>query len=177
MVMPGTAERWTAAEVRALPDDGNRYELIDGELLVTPAPRGIHQTVLAALFRRLDRVHPGRVFWSPAEISLGEDEILQPDLFVCRTAGSAPLIDWSDITALLLVIEVLSPSTARYDREVKRRRYQRARVPEYWIVDTVARRIEGWRPEDVEPEILADMIRWEGVEIDLREMFVEVWGR
>lgn len=177
MVMPGTTERWTAAEVRALPDDGNRYELIDGELLVTPAPRGVHQAVLAALFRRLDRARPGRVFWSPADISLGEEEILQPDLFVCRTAGSAPLIDWSDITGLLLVIEVLSPSTARYDREVKRRRYQRAGLPEYWIVDTVARRIERWRPEDAEAEMLADTIRWEGVDIDLHEVFTEIWGR
>ena len=178
MVMPGTAERWTAAEVRALPDDGNRYELIDGELLVTPAPRGVHQIALAALFRRLDRAGgPGKVVWSPADISLGEDEILQPDLFVCLTAGSGPLIEWTDITGLLLVIEVLSPSTARYDREVKRRRYQRAGVPEYWVVDTAARRIERWRPEDAHPEVLADRIRWEGVDIDLHELFTEIWGR
>ncbi len=158
------ARRWSRKAVLALPDDGNRYELIDGELVVTPAPRGAHQVMVRELFRLLDgcaRAIGGvEVLWSPADISLGEDEILQPDLFVYRTAAGKPLREWHDIEALLLVVEVLSPATARYDRQLKRRRYQRAKVPEYWIVDLDARLIERWRPDDDRPEVLADRITW-----------------
>jgi len=184
--MPSAAHRWTADEVRALPDDGNRYELISGELVVTPSPRGIHQVAVAELLWRirtwLERTGAGRVLASPADISLGEDEVLQPDLFVYRTAGDKHLRDWNDIAALLLVIEVLSPSSARYDRQPKRRRYQRARVPEYWIVDLDARLVERWRPDDERPEILEDRLTWQPVpgagalEVDLSALFAEMWG-
>jgi Uma2 family endonuclease len=186
MGMPHTAERWTAEMVRALPDDGNRYELISGELVVTPAPGGLHQAAIRALVRLLDpwlaAGGAAELLWSPADISLGEDELLQPDLFVYRTATRRPIREWSDISELLLVIEVLSPSTARFDRTLKRRRYQRAGVPEYWIVDLDARLIERWRPADSRPEILAERISWrpdagrDVLEIDLTELFVSIHG-
>lgn len=186
MGMPAAANRWTADEVRALPDDGNRYELISGELVVTPSPRGIHQVAVFELSLRirawLELTGAGQVLASPADISLGEDEVLQPDLFVYRTASGKHLRDWSDITALVLVIEVLSPSSARYDRQLKRRRYQRARIPEYWIVDLDSRLVECWRPDDERPEILEDRLAWEpttGVqplELDLKALFAELWG-
>jgi Uma2 family endonuclease len=172
--------------VRALPDDGNRYELISGQLVVTPSPRGIHQVAVSEFSWRirswLERTGAGRILASPADISLGEDEVLQPDLFIYRTATGKHLRDWSDITALVLVIEVLSSSSARYDRQVKRRRYQRARVPEYWIVDLDARLIERWRPDDERPEIIGERLTWEAVpgagalELDLRALFAEIWG-
>jgi Uma2 family endonuclease len=150
--------------VLALPDDGHRYELIDGELVVTPAPRGRHQVVLRELFTSLHaalgQTKGIELLWSPADISLGEEEILQPDLFVCRTRNHIPLVDWSDVEALLLVIEVLSPSTAQYDRGLKRLRYQRAGVPEYWVVDTEARAIERWRPGDTEPDVVTGTLRF-----------------
>ncbi len=86
MGMPQTDTHWTADMVRALPDDGKRYELVSGELVVTPAPAPLHQKILAALFERLDlyvqQTGAGRVLWSPADLAFGEDEILQPDLFV-----------------------------------------------------------------------------------------------
>ncbi len=186
MGMPATGHRWTADEVRALPDDGNRYELISGQLVVTPSPRGIHQVAVSEFSWRirswLERTGAGRILASPADISLGEDEVLQPDLFIYRTATGKHLRDWSDITALVLVIEVLSSSSARYDRQVKRRRYQRARVPEYWIVDLDARLIERWRPDDERPEIIGERLTWEAVpgagalELDLRALFAEIWG-
>ena len=183
MGMPNTAERWTAERVRALPEDGQRYELIAGQLIVTPAPMGVHQVAVFALERLLDgelarsALH---VLHSPADLSLGEDEVLQPDLFVYRTASGRHLLEWSDITALELVIEVLSPSTARFDRQLKRRRYQRAGVPEYWIVDLDARVIERWRPGDERPEVLADRLRWSpggglSLEIDVEEFFGRLW--
>jgi Uma2 family endonuclease len=85
MGMPQAAQRWTPAMVRALPDDGNRYEVVAGELLVTPAPSFDHQQTVAR----------------------------QPDVFVApRLQGRRPK-HWSDITRLLLAVEVLSPSTAR----------------------------------------------------------------
>ncbi len=186
MGMPRTADRWTAERVRALPDDGNRHELVSGELVMTPSPRGVHQVAIAAMIKRLTpwlgATGIGHVLMSPADISLGEDEILQPDLFVYATATGRVLRDWSDISALLLVVEVTSPSTARYDRTLKRLRYQRARVPEYWIVDLDARLIERWRPDDARPEILAERMTWQpvegepGLEIELVRMFAEIHG-
>ena len=186
MRMPHTADRWTADQVRALPDDGNRYELISGEMLVTPSPRGLHQVgviKLALLLAAwLHETGVCELLWSPADLALGEDEVLQPDLFVYRTASGRPLRDWSDITELRLVIEVLSPATARYDRQLKRRRYQRAGVPEYWIVDLDARLIERWRPGDERPEVATERLAWEpvtgrgAVDLDVARYFAEVWG-
>jgi Uma2 family endonuclease len=82
----------------------------------------------------------------------------------------------------VLVIEVLSPATARYDRQLKRRRYQRARVPEYWIVDVDSRLIERWRPNDERPEMLEERLTWKpapgdaSLDLDLTQLFAELWG-
>ena len=179
------ARRWTREAVHALPDDGNRYELINGELVVTPAPRGLHQAALMALYNELrpfvESLNLGRVLVSPADITLGEDEILQPDLFVFRTVAGKHFRDWTDIASLLLVVEVLSPSTAHYDRYLKRLRYQRAEVPEYWIVDLDGRVVERWRPGDTRPEVLAAELRWEPKAdtrfvLNLPAYFKQVWG-
>lgn len=187
MGMPHAADYWTAKRVRALPDDGNRYELIAGELLVTPAPRGVHQEAIVALLTRLEpwlrETRIGRVLVSPADLSLGDDEVLQPDLFVYRTASGARLRDWSDIVELRLVVEVVSASTARYDRQMKRWRYQRAGVAEYWIVDPDARLIERWRPHDERPEVVTGRLVWTAgadhtpFELDVAEFFADVWGK
>ena len=175
------ARHWTRDAVLALPDDGQRYELVSGTLVVTPAPRGLHQRAVAELFLRLQEWlgrHPvAHVLFSPADITLGEDEILQPDLFVYRTASGAPLRDWTDITELLLVIEVTSPGSARYDRELKRRRFQRAGIAEYWVVDLEGRMVERWRPGDEAPETITDELLWQpapggpGMVLDLETLF------
>jgi len=184
MGMAQASTTWTGERVRALPDEGLRYELVDGELLVTPSPGWTHQTAVAALFRRLDGYVGssalGWVRFAPADISLGEDEVLQPDLFVIPAALNPR--SWQEVRALLLVIEVLSPGTARYDRLIKRRRYQRAPVPEYWIVDLDARLVERWKPDDTRPEILTETLEWtpapglKPLEIELPVFFAEVWG-
>lgn len=186
MGMPQPADRWTAELVRSLPEDGQRYELISGILVVTPAPRWTHQRVVAALHLRLHEwleAHPElEVVFSPADIALGEDEILQPDLFVVRNRPGQPAREWSDVRELALVIEVLSPSTAHYDHHLKRKRYQRAGVPEYWIVDGDARQIERWRPGDDTPEVLTDRITWQPSEhgpmhqLELARFFRELAG-
>ena len=102
---------YTADMVRALPDDGNRYEVVHGELLVTPAPRLWHQELsarlLAALRAYSDRERVGVVLASPADISWGRHILVQPDVFVVPVE-EARLQDWSKIRQLLLAAEVLS---------------------------------------------------------------------
>lgn len=186
MAMPHASQAWTAERVRARPDDGNRYELIDGDLVVTPAPRYVHQVAILELIRLLDpwlrTSGAARLLMSPADIALGEDALLQPDLFVYATSSDKPLRDWSDIASLLLVVDVLSPSTARRDRQLKRRRYQRAGVPEYWVVDLDARLIERWRPAEQRSQVLDDRLAWSlhpdgnTLDIDVATFFADVYG-
>jgi Uma2 family endonuclease len=186
MGMPNLARRWTREEVLALPDDGNRYELIDCELLVTPSPRALHQRAVWALY---DRVHPyvranrlGRTGLAPSDLDLESGQSVQPDLFVVPLRDGREPIEWSEFGIPLLIAEVLSPSTALSDRTTKRRRYQRSRVGEYWIVDIDARVIERWRPDDGRPEILSEQLEWlpdstmPPLVVDLAEYFREVWA-
>jgi Uma2 family endonuclease len=184
--MPEQATRWTAAMVRALPDDGHRYEVVDGELLVTPAPTWSHQRVVGALFLELAPYCREQgvieVLSSPADIELDAHGLVQPDLFVYGLVDGELPDRWNSGAPLFLAIEVLSPSTARADRTIKRRRFQRARIPEYWIVDPDARVIERWRPDDERPEILAERITWqpegtaEPLTIELPPLFDRIHG-
>ena len=185
MGMPHTAERWTADMVRALPDDGKRYEVVDGELLVTPAPSASHQRAVGAIFVRLSTYLQGsvlgEVMMSPADISFRDDRLVQPDVFVTPLGpGGRRIGQWSEIRGLLLAVEVLSPSTARADRQVKRRLYQEERVGEYWIVDLDARVVERWQADDDRPQIVAATLTWRPdpsaapFELDLPRFFGEV---
>lgn len=179
MAMP-LSPYYTADMVRLLPDDGQRYEVVAGELLVTPAPRLRHQHLVGrlslALGNYLLREPAGVLLSSPADISWAPDVLVQPDLFVAPFA-EARTLDWAAIQHLLLVIEVLSPSTARADRFVKRRRYQEAGVPLYWIVDADAEQVEVWTPTDHFPRIERAALEWSPVEagtpfrLELAELF------
>jgi Uma2 family endonuclease len=171
---------WTAEMVRQLPDDGKRYEVVYGELLVTPAPRFDHQLLVSRLFAALSgylaRGSVGLVLTSPADISWGRDVLVQPDLFVVPF-DEARTRQWSRIRSLLLVAEVLSRSTARADRFAKRRRYQEAGVPVYWVVDGDERRVEVWTPEAELPVIETARLTWrpggaaEAFTLELAELF------
>ena len=170
--------------VRALPADGNRYEVIGGELFVTPAPNFRHQDAVLKLLLRLvpfvETQRLGYALMAPADIEFDEEDMVQPDAFVGPLVAGRLPTKWSEIKSLLLAIEVLSPSTARADRTVKRRLYQRAAVPEYWIVDVEARLVERWRRADERPEILTEMLTWhpagasEPLVIDLPAMFLKI---
>jgi Uma2 family endonuclease len=155
---------WTADMVRALPDDGNRYEVVNGELLVTPAPRPWHEILVVRLISAIDvylRAAPvGIVFGSRADISWGDDVLVQPDVFVVPR-GQARTLNWAQFKDVLLVAEVLSPSSERSDRFVKRRRYQEAGVSWYWIVDGDARQVEVWTPETRFPSIERELLVWQ----------------
>lgn len=154
----------TADMVRALPDDGNRYETVHGELLVTPAPRADHQYVVTRLVTRLDnyltRYPVGQVLPSPADISWAPDVLIQPDIFVVAIE-EARTFDWLQMKTLLLAIEVLSPSTRRYDRFTKRRVYQEFGVAWYWMVDIEERAVEVWTPEASLPTIERERVVWQ----------------
>lgn len=123
---------FTAEMVRTMPDDGNRYEVVYGELLVTPSPRPWHQVVVHRLSVAIElylRAEPvGIVLSAPADISWGPDVLVQPDVFVVQPE-EARTLTWSRMRTLLLVAEVLSPSTSRGDRFLKRLRYRDAGVP------------------------------------------------
>lgn len=155
---------YTAEMVRALPDDGNRYEVVFGELLVTPSPRALHQLVARRLTVALDgylRAHRvGEVLMAPADISWAEDVLVQPDVFVVQIE-EARTLDWTRMQHLVLAIEVLSPSSARADRFTKRRLYQQVGVPLYWIVDPENKVIEGWTPEARFPALERERVTWQ----------------
>jgi Uma2 family endonuclease len=184
--MATATRRWTREEVLALQDaarPGVRYELIDGALLVSPSPTSPHQLVVNAFNVRLYlycRQHGiGEVLTSPADISLDGGSSMQPDVFVVPAGIRFRWEGWESVTRLLLALSVLSPSTARGDKTVKRTFLQRMRVPEYWIVDHHARLVERWRPEDERPEMLTKTLTWQPVPtieplvINLPELFSE----
>jgi Uma2 family endonuclease len=154
---------YTADMVRALPEDGNRYEVVHGELLVTPAPRPWHEIVQGRLYFALAtylREQPvGQLFGSRSDISWSPDTLVSPDLFVAPLE-EARTLDWARIRTLLLVAEVLSPSSSRFDRFVKRRRYQEAGVPVYWVVDAEERQVEIWTPADAFPAFERARLVW-----------------
>ena len=150
MSMP-LASYFTADAVRALPDDGKRYETVHGELLVTPAPGGMHQFIVTRLsdvlspYLRANGLE--QLLTSPADISFDDHTLVQPDLFVADVAAFKRSGNWADVRTLYLVIEIVSPSSARSDRFTKRRLYQEQRIPEYWVVDIDQQQVEVWTPD------------------------------
>lgn len=186
MPMAQASGNWTADMVRALPEDGNRYEVVAGELLVTPAPSWRHGDAVVescVLLRRYCREHGvGHVKIAPQDVEFDERNMVEPDLFVVPLVDGLKPLDWAAVRQLLLAVEVLSPGTARHDRFTKRALYQARGVPEYWIVDPNTRMVERWRPGDERPELLADTLEWQPdaarplLSIDLPRYFAEVLG-
>ena len=188
MAMPAVNRRWTAREVRQLISESPlatpRYELVDGELLVTPSPSWPHQRavtlLLAALHKYLRRQHVGEASTSPFDVELAPESIVQPDVFVVPMHEARRLLAEAPARELLLAAEVLSPSSGRHDRVTKRGHYQR-HVPDYWIVDLDARLVERWRAGDERPEILTQLLEWQPVgatepfRLDLARYFAEVF--
>jgi Uma2 family endonuclease len=189
MSMPASARRWTIDEVRAMQDEERawpRYELIDGELLVTPAPRRLHQRAVGELYLLL---HPyvqqqriGVTELSPADIQLEPGTIVQPDVFVSPLLEGRPPLHWPETTALVLAAEVISPANARADRVTKRWFYTRVEVAEYWVIDLDARIIERNLGADPRPEIVDRVLEWnppgasEPLNIDVSQYFARVFA-
>ncbi|MEP6491411.1 MAG: Uma2 family endonuclease [bacterium] len=182
--MPSLRRRWTAGDLEELPDDGMRYEIIDGELFVTPAPSFRHQEAVGRLYAllapylRSERV--GHAFIAPADVVFSNTRLVQPDVFVVPLIGGRRPERFIDVGRLLLAVEVLSPSTARADRVAKRVLFRDEGVAGYWIIDLDSRTVERSTPADERVDVLADQLSWrlEGAAsplvIDLPQYFADV---
>jgi len=141
--------RATYEDYRHFPDDGKRYEILDGEIYMTPAPSPRHQYTSKRLQRVLEQYFEGPrgclVFNAPIDVILAPDDVVQPDLVVVR---EGPQISSRGIEgAPVLLVEILSPSRPEYDRMAKARRYAARGVLHFWIVDPDARMVECYRLE------------------------------
>jgi len=185
-LVPDTSRRdWTAAEVDALPDDGNRYEVIDGSLVVTPSPSDRHQDAVGELYVRIKpyadalRMH---AFMAPTQVRFSDRRVVQPDLLVLPPRDGRQVSGFGDVGRLALAVEVLSPSTMRVDRYVKRRLFAAEGVPDYWIVDPASRVVERWGPWVEEPDVVLETLTWHPepsvapLVIDLRGYFRAVFN-
>ena len=137
----------TRADLDAMPDDGHRYELIDGVLVVSPSPSGRHQDAVLELAVRLRSASPDGlwVMIAPFDVALGEDTVMIPDVLVARTSD---LTDRDLPLPPVLAVEVLSPSTRRFDLMTKRSRFVSAGTPSYWAVDPVEPSLTAWELDE-----------------------------
>ena len=189
MAMPAALRRWTAREVRQLIADSPlatpRYELVDGELLVTPSPNEPHQRAVNLLWFALEeylrRNSVGQAYTSPFDVELEPNTIVQPDVFVLPMLEVERVRREMPARELLVAAEVLSASSSRGDRVAKRTLYGR-RVPEYWIVDLDARIVERWHLHAEQPDVLIRTLEWhatgatEPLRVNLPEYFAGVFG-
>ena len=137
MHMATKIKRWTLEEVDSLPDDGNKYELVRGELFVTPPPTDDHETIAARLTRILDPFIAANglgMLYHPRAVMQFEGSQVEPDLMV-RQPQASRKATWKDAPTPILIVEIASPYTRRRDRVQKRSLYVDAGVEEYWLVD------------------------------------------
>lgn len=150
-VVTATSKSWgramTVAELDALPDDGRRHELLDGTLVVTPAPAVRHQVVSEALLAVMRPLVPGglRLLHAPLDVRVDDHTNLQPDILVARrvdfTEANLPV-------APLLAVEILSPSTRHLDLGAKKAKYEELGTAHYWVVDPVDLWVTAWELHD-----------------------------
>jgi Uma2 family endonuclease len=138
----------TYKEYEALPADGRRYEIHEGELSVTPAPSPRHQIISRNLFRILDAYVKakgiGEVLYAPLDVILADTSIVQPDIVYLDPARLGAISQRGVEGAPTLVVEVLSPATTLIDRRTKHQLYARHGVPFFWLVDPEGRTVEAF---------------------------------
>lgn len=185
MGMPATPPPLlTVDDFFALPEDHSRkYELFDGVLVVSPEPRIDHQVAVSVLGRELAAGFAAapslRFIAASGEVQVGERTVVAPDLLAIPRPPKGTQ-HWRELAEPpVLAVEVLSPSTAYYDRGIKREWYQRAGVAEYWIVDLDARLLERWTLGDERPQMLRGTFDWElkggaAGSLDLPAIFAEI---
>ena len=161
-----TRYKWTYADYARLPDDGNRYEVIDGELLMTPAPSTGHQHILATLMIAL-RPYAERealgVVLPDVDLLFASGQYLRPDLVFVPNSSRSGITNRGVEEAPGLVVEILSPTSASIDRVKKPLRYGDFGVPEYWVVDSEERVVWVWRFAEgaTDPERVTERITWQ----------------
>ena len=183
MVMPALLDGrdWTIADLDLLPDDdGNKYEIIDGVLFVSPPPGWPHTFVSHDLYALIHEYLRGKslgiAVFPRAGIKRTERTWVEPDFFVLPLVEGRRPTSGDDLVPLL-VVEVISPSSRRRDRGVKRALYQRIGTGEYWIADSYRKAIEVWSPDARLPRIANDRLTWKPsaecapLEIDIAALF------
>jgi Uma2 family endonuclease len=149
-----TQGKWIYKDYLSLPDDGQRYEIVNGVLFMAPSPNRWHQKaagrIFAYLLEYVEDAGLGEVYDAPFDVLLAPDVVVQPDVLVVLNANREKITDKGIVGAPDLVVEVTSPGTATYDRHTKYVAYASARVPEYWIVDPAGRTVEVLVLEDDE---------------------------
>jgi Uma2 family endonuclease len=166
--MPTKTKVWTLEELHSLPDDGNKYELVHGELFVTPPPTVSHEEIAA----RLDRI------LSPFVAAKGLGYVYRPRAVIqSRLPHPNPDAGWDTWPVPLLVVEIISPGTRRRDREQKKNFYLEAEIAEYWIVDPERRNVTVVRPGQDE-RVEEERVEWRppGREAVLTVSLGEVFG-
>lgn len=189
MSMPSIRpHRWTVREVAQLIDERPgylpRYELVDGELLVTSAPSNRHQRVLFELAVRLrtylQQQRVGEVLMGPVDLRLRRGTRFEPDLCVIPAPNGRLTTAAEPIPRPLLICEAVSPSSGRHDRFTKRRAFQRDGIPDYWILDDTADAFEVWHPDDERAAAIGDRLTWRPqgctapFELDVKEFFASI---
>lgn len=176
----------TADDLEAIPADGNRYEIIGGELIVSPAPSWMHQRALLRLVLAMAEYAESvgiELLFAPVDVRACATTQVEPDLIAfTRVEEGCWTTRWLPMTRMLLTVEILSPSTAPIDRGLKRRLYQAQRVPSYWIVDVDERRVEVWTADAQQAQMVTGQLVWHPLPscgpllIDLPAMFRQVHG-
>jgi Uma2 family endonuclease len=176
--VPTKTKVWTLEELHSLPDDGNKYELVHGELFVTPPPSVHHEEIVERLNRMLVPFVAanklGGVYHPRSVIRFSSSEV-EPDLMV-RQSHPEPDAGWAAWPVPLLVVEIISPSTRRRDQEQKRAFYREAGVAEYWIVDPERRGVTVVRPGEVD-RVENERVEWQSpgraatLAIDVDQLF------
>jgi len=176
-----SAIRYTWTDYLSTPEDtARRFEVVDGELFVTAAPRFRHQQVVANLVRMVGGLAMehglGKAVPGPVTVHLHDELVVEPDLIFVRTDRLGIVDPEGAVEGPPdLVAEILSPSNRAYDRDLKRKHYLANGVAELWILDADEHSVEVWRPGEAEPTVVRDVLVWRvdghSFEIALEEVF------
>ncbi|MFN0238900.1 MAG: Uma2 family endonuclease [Aquificaceae bacterium] len=179
-----TIEKKTIADYEALPE-GSPYQLIEGELVMSPALGFEHfrssKKLFVRLYRLLEETKKGEVIYAPVDLYLDDENAYQPDIMVILKGSRARITGRGVYGPPDVIVEILSPSTAYYDMKVKKRVYERAGVREYWLVDPIDRSFEIYVNTEEGFKLYSSAVRSGTVrseilntELDLEEVFEEV---
>lgn len=181
-VLTGSPVKLSYDDYLLMPDDNNVHEIIDGEHYMSPSPSTYHQTVSRRLqfllYETIELAGDGVVFNAPTDVQLSDYDVVVPDILVIRASRTQIISPSRVLGPPDLVIEIVSPSSANKDREIKRRLYEQFRVPEYWVVDperhTIVRfLLDGERYGAPAPH--TDSIRYRAEGIDATIDLHRVW--
>jgi len=173
-------QKWTYKEYAAIPEDGLRHEIIDGEHFVNPSPSTQHQHVSKRLqyqiYTKIELAGLGVMFNAPMDVQLSENDIVQPDLVVILNENVRKITPTKIKVAPNLVVEILSPSTSGNDQTIKKDLYERSGVTEYWVVDPFEQQVGQWILQDgkyvLAPKaVILRLTIVENVEIDLDKVW------